>query len=287
MKDRRGNWYLLTGLIIGLAAGVIFAWWLFPVKYVDTDPSSLSEIDQDEYRRVIALAYQANHDIGRARERLRLMKDDNDVQALAAQAQRMLGENYPPDEARALALLAADLGKPPEAISTSTPPAVEPAATLPPAQQQTATATATAVILDPIRTPTPLPPTLTPTVTLTPEPTFTLRPTMTEIPTLSAPFALKKKEEVCGANAQPGLLQVEVLGADDQPMPGVPIVITWKDGEETFYTGLAPEISPGYADFNAEPGSSYTLRVMETGQEVVVSGIREGCGLQLTFSQNP
>jgi len=286
MNDGRGNWYLLTGLIIGLAAGVIFSWWLFPVKYVDTDPSSLSETDKDEYRLVIALAYQANHDIGRARERLSLINDDNDIQALAAQAQRMLGENYPPDEARALALLAADLGKPPEEIATPTPHAVEPAATLTPAQQ-TATPTAATVILDPIRTPTPPPPTLTPTVTLTPEPTFTLRPTMTATPTLSAPFALKEREEICGATAQPGLLQVEVLGPDDQPVPGVPIVIIWKNGEETFFTGLAPEISPGYADVHLEPGTSYTLRVMKTGQEVVVSGIREGCGLRLTFSQNP
>ena len=38
MNESRGNLYLLTGLVIGLAAGLLFAWVISPVKYVDIEP---------------------------------------------------------------------------------------------------------------------------------------------------------------------------------------------------------------------------------------------------------
>ena len=120
MNEKRGNWYLLTGLVLGLVIGLGFAWFISPVKYTDIAPASLTSSYKDEYRRVIALAYTANHDIDRARVRINLLDANNPAQVLAAQAQHMVAENQAPQEARALALLAADLGRP-QSISAATP----------------------------------------------------------------------------------------------------------------------------------------------------------------------
>ena len=40
MNEQRGNWYLLTGVLIGVAGGLLVGW--FPVRYTDTEPSALS-----------------------------------------------------------------------------------------------------------------------------------------------------------------------------------------------------------------------------------------------------
>ena len=37
MRDEeRGHWYLLTGLILGFVLGLLYAWLVQPVKFVDT-----------------------------------------------------------------------------------------------------------------------------------------------------------------------------------------------------------------------------------------------------------
>jgi len=41
----------------------------------------------------------------------------------------------------------------------------------------------------------------------------------------------------------------------------VRIDITWSDGADYFFTGLYPEISPGYADFQMTPGTIYRVKV--------------------------
>ena len=39
MRDNRGPWYLLTGLVIGAALGLVFSWLVYPIRYVDTAPA--------------------------------------------------------------------------------------------------------------------------------------------------------------------------------------------------------------------------------------------------------
>ena len=74
-QRERGPWYLLTGLIIGVVFGVLYAWLVSPVEYVDTPPASLRADFKDQYRVMIAAAYMANGDLLRARARLDLLQD--------------------------------------------------------------------------------------------------------------------------------------------------------------------------------------------------------------------
>ncbi len=101
-------WYLLTGLILGFLLGLLYAWWVNPVVYSDTEPATLRADYKDLYRATIAQAYAATGDLARAESRLALLRDEDAVFALGTQAQQMLAAGEAED-ARALALLAAAL----------------------------------------------------------------------------------------------------------------------------------------------------------------------------------
>jgi hypothetical protein len=113
------------------------------------------------------------------------------------------------------------------------------------------------------------------------------------MPSPSAPFRLVSQDKLCDPKADPGLLQVTVLNAQGNPMPGIEITITWAEGADRFFTGFQPEISAGYADYTMTGGKSYSLQVARMG--VPVSGIAAPIctsplaqtylgGMQLTFS---
>ena len=120
-EENRGNLYLVTGIVIGLALGLLFSWVIQPVQYLDTSPDSLKEIYQDQYRAVIAAAFEANQDMVRAKARLELLGDEDIVQAVAEQAQRALAEGGPAGEVKALGQLANALGRSiPKTIPTET-----------------------------------------------------------------------------------------------------------------------------------------------------------------------
>jgi hypothetical protein len=218
----------------------------------------------------------------------------NPVQVLASQAQRMIAENQPAQEARTLALLANDLSLPSSdstiisasmQTATSKQAAAETNGTKSPDGATTSETTTTADISAAIQTPTALSPTNTPTIRPTPLPTSTLHPTATPTRILDAPFKLKTKQEICDGSVPPGLLQIEVTGIDRKSLPAVQIHVLWQNGEDSFYTGLAPEISPGYADFVMTPGSTYDVIVGEASTAVKGLAANDRCGLRLEFVQ--
>lgn len=287
-EERRGHWYLLTGALIGLAAGLLISLVLSPLSYTDSDPSALREVSKNEMRQLIALAYQANGNLPRAQSRLSLLQDADPNRELAAQAQRILGEGGSPDEARALAALAAALsgsaqpepGAQAEADLTTTPPdGAQP--TAPPSEGETPPAVGTEIAGEAVQTATP------PRPTSTPRPTFTPRPTSTPPRVLDAPFSLTNQVQICDGSLPAGRLAVQVSGRDGQPLAGVPVQVTWGDGQSsTFYTGLAPEISPGYADFQMQPGVTYTLKVGEASEAVTDLSVPScGGGWQVEFQE--
>lgn len=109
MSENRGSWYLLTGLIIGVVLGLVYGWVFQPFASLDTEPGTLAAEDKDAYRVLIAQAYGANGDLVRARARLDLLQDEDVLQALELQAQRIQASDDSSEAAHALAKLAADM----------------------------------------------------------------------------------------------------------------------------------------------------------------------------------
>jgi len=263
MNERHGPWYLFTGVVIGVALGLLIAWVISPVEYIDTAPYSMRSDAKDAFRGLIAQAYLEDGDLARARSRLALLQDANPLQVLADQAQRMLAKNTSPDEARALAQMAADMQSAP-ATGTSGPGEQKATSTPAPSQSESiASPTATLDIGQVVLTPTSAP-----TKSPTPVSTFTPRALVRASATPGAPFALKDKTKVCDPKLTSGLLQVEVHNAADAPVSGVRVDVTWGAGQDSFFTGLFPLMDAGYADFVMASGVTYNLQIGEGGELV-------------------
>lgn len=285
---KRFPWEVIPVLAIGIILGLLYAWMVAPVRYINTSPNTLRTDFKDQYRMLIAASYASTHDLARAKSRLELLGDSDPIQALTAQAQHMLASGQPFDVVQQVAMLADDLQSgvahiPPTAISESNVSAESPTAT--PAA--------------------PLSETEMPQVTLVPSPTveiintivpltITPRPTPTLTPTAGAPFILLSNDKVCNPNLTDGLMQISVIDSHHHQMPGVEIIITWDGGEENFFTGFKPEIANGYADYMMQPSVSYTIRIAESGTPVPnltaptctdSSGQTYTGGLHLAFQQ--
>ncbi len=248
MEQNRGNWYLLTGLILGLIMGIVYAWVIAPVKEVDTHPNLLRSDYKDIYRELISRAYQANNNLPRAEARLELLGDEDPSLALAAQAQRYLAESGDNETAKILANLSAALQQ--AAITAETPPpAPSPAASDNPSSG-TIESSAGSSSLGSQSTPT------LPEESAEPSPS----------PTNSPPFIIQDSSAVCDPTLGEPLIQVTATNGEGEGVPGVTLEISLgTDPKEIFYTGLKPELGLGYADYLAEPGLTYQLEIPESG----------------------
>ena len=277
MSERRGPWYLVTGLILGAVAGLLYAWLISPVHYVATSPSSLRADFKDSYRLMIALSYAADGDIGRASSRLSLLGDPRPSESLAAQAQQILAQGGSQSDARVLAVLAMALAQQPtttfstSATAQTSTPARLPTSTLAtatfgPSLPATQTLTPAITIVTHAISPSPQ---VSPTQVLTPtKRTGTPLSTLTPTTTPGSPFVLRERSQVCDQNTSQPMLQVQMNDAAGNPVAGIEILVSWLGGEDIFYTGLMPGINPGYADFQMTPGVSYTLHLTDGGQPV-------------------
>jgi len=275
VNDDRGSWYLLTGLIFGIILGLLYAWVISPLDYVDTSPATLRDDYKDAYRLSISLVYLATGDVERARARLDLLKEDDVAKVLAEQAQRYLAEGKPEEDVKALGLLAA-------ALRASPTPENEVSPTLAPSEEEIFTAT---VSPTPQQTPTSLQASTAIVITNTrevdlhatqkPQVTFTPTPTITPSPTMGLPFVLKEKKEICNPDLEQPLIQVVVMDAASVEVPNVTLIINWDDSEEKFYTGMKPEMGMGYADYTMAEGEVYIVHVADGGELVKDLAVHE------------
>jgi len=283
----RFPWSALLALLLGLGAGLAYSWVISPLQIVDAVPGALRDDFKDQYRSAIAAAYLSTANLERAKARLALLNDADPLEALNAQAQRMLA-NGDFQSADQLALLSAALQG--NGISVALPP----------------TSTIPVEIIQPTQSPnapSPIPTSPTQdiaTATLEVTPTQPLpiastpRPTQTPIPTIGVPFKLIAQESLCDSNLPDGLLQVLVLNSNRRQMPGMEIRITWEANEDRFFTGLKPELGNGYADFLMTPNIAYAVQLAQ-GSDVASGLIAPACqtssganyfgGFKLTFQQ--
>lgn len=244
---RPSDWLtFILGVVVGLLAGVFYAWRINPVSYTQTDPTSLRADFRMDYLALVASAYAATGNLERAQGRLAILSMDGIAETLGALAQQRLAAGYPETEARALAGLAGALGERPSNL---------PVATL---GTQGAT---------PVR-----PITSTPRPMRTPQPTSTRAPSATP----GAPFQLTRQELLCDPQETVPRLQVQVLDASGRGVPAMAIRVVWDQGSDQFFTGLKPELGAGYADFNLQPGIAYTVEL--PGSSALVTGLElEAC----------
>lgn len=285
----RFPWGAFLALLLGLGAGLAYAWVISPLQIVDAVPSALRDDFKDQYRSAIAAAYASAGNLERAKARLALLGDTNSIEALNAQAQRLLanGEFQSADQ---VALLAEALQG--NGIALVPPPPPTPTTRV--EDIQTALPQNT---LSPIPT-SPTQEISTATFEVTPTQTFavaaTPRPTQTPIPTIGVSFKLIAQESLCDSNLPDGLLQVLVLNSNRRQMPGMEIRITWEANEDRFFTGLKPELGNGYADFLMTPNIAHSVQLAQ-GSDVASGLIAPACqtssgenyfgGFKLTFQQ--
>lgn len=258
---RRFPWLALILFLLGAALGVYYSWVVSPVRYVDTPPDSLRADFKDQMRASIAAAYAATGDLQRARVRINLLEDTDPVQALNAQAQRMVASGDPYGSVEQVARLAVDL-------QAGAPVAQAPTATRLPTQTFEEEPTAET---PPVETPIPGETTEPPAPTTDASEAAaspTPRPTRTPTSRPGLPYGLVSQDTLCEEGLAEGLLQVVILDTRRRPAPGREVIAAWDSGEEHFFTGLKPELGNGYADFVMQAGTFYSVRVAAGGPPV-------------------
>jgi hypothetical protein len=278
MKLFRGSiFFIILGLIAGLGLGLIYSWQISPVTYVDANPAILRADFKDKYRIVIAAAYTSSLDLARARARLNLLSDKDPIGELSAQAQRMAGTGESIEDTQLLAKLATDLQQGYASnVIPDTPVVITPFIGTPFVAVTGTQGLETPTTEGPIPTVTDfLEPVILPTLSfeqtpLVPQGLYTSTPRPTPIPTkgINTPFTLVGQDTVCDEDLSPGLLQFILMDSHRNQTPGIQIIVTWDEGEDSFFTGFKTEIGDGYADFIMQADTVYSVRLVDGGSFV-------------------
>lgn len=290
----RFPWWILNAIfavLIGLGAGLAYAWTISPENFTDSNPALLRADFKDRFRSAIAAAYSATGNLPRAEARLELLGDNTPTESLNAQAQRAIasGDFVQADQLAALSA-ALENGVNVTIPITSTPVSFEPVDT----EEPTSTL---------LPSPADLPVVLTETLegiatqSIKTPPVLssaTPRPTRTPLPTQGAPFRLVGEDTVCDPNLPERLLQIIVYNSNRRQLAGIKIIITWDTGGEEFFTGFKPELGNGYADFEMFPDTSHAVQ-LAIGSEIATNLVPPTCetssgetylgGYKLTFQQ--
>lgn len=258
--------HIIFALLIGLGVGLAYSWFISPVTYTDASPSILSSDFKDQYRIVIAAAYQSNQDLARAKARLNLLGDANPIAELSAQAQRMLASGEAFDTVQPLAQLATDLQL--GIVSNPVTATLIPTSLHTPQVESTLDETTTSFPVSEEAGVTSEPTLFFEQTPLIPiQETITPRPTGTAVVSNSNPFHLVGQETICDPT-KPALMQLIFLDSRRNEVAGVEIVVTWNAGEDNFFTGFKPELGNGYADFVMQADTIYNIQVITGGSFV-------------------
>jgi hypothetical protein len=273
---RKGDWLwwvggFFVGFVIGLTLSLAYGWILDP-RPAPVTPSDLQAEDRAFYTRLVALAFAHDGNLEQARKRLAALNEPEVANNVVALTEAFIEQEGDVRDIRALVGLSEALGQTtsvmaafivtPTPLPTATPtfaptptprPTRTPTPTITNTPLPSATPTRTRV---PTRTPTA---TRTPTVTRTPRPTRTPTATNSPTPGPDAPFGVAQSVVLCDDGNSGGLLRVYVRDRLGAGAPGVAINVSWSGGQDTFFTGFKPDIDPGYADFQMEPGQRYEL----------------------------
>lgn len=244
---------LVMGVILGVLAGVNFAWNIEPIEEVDTSPRQLREDAKTEYAVAILLDYGYTNDLGETVQRLSDLDLDGD------------------DPIQSVADIACDLASTGYANSSSGIRAVQVMMRFYQGQGRTSCADelipvniidgSSSVVQMTVPTSTPQ---LISTKTPTPIGTPISVATPTSAPATLAPnintanFEVIDVRTFCDSELS-GIIEVRVWEGNNDPYPGQAVRVRWNGGESVFFTGLKPERGFDFADFQMEAGVEYTI----------------------------
>ena len=246
----RFPWIALSaGFLLGLIGGLIYAWFLNPVKWVDVAPNRLNAQDQQTYILLVSEAYLQDFNLARAQARLQSLGVHDIAGLVATQADSAFLRGDDNHQVYALTVLAEALGAQPLAAAvfsgTASPTSMPP----------------------PVMITLPPPPSSTPTDTPAPTPTpFVATPTPT-VPAV-ADLALLSLQAVCEEGRAAGRIEVYVYDEIGEGIPAVRVTVSWGASQEVFFTGLKPDVDLGYADFQMEADQVYSVALDQLAEPV-------------------
>jgi hypothetical protein len=237
---RSARFIFLAGLIAGLACGLSYAWLINPLNRSQTGPAQLSRAEQDSYILLVSEAYAADGDWSAVERRLAALNDPIVPGRVVELMEKAVREQHSLPQAQHLAALARDLGASSAAVPLFAPPIAPPPAAV--ATITTSRETAARATSAPARS------------TADEEEAAPA----TQAAVMPDAFELLGSELNCdgAAVARLAFFVEDGLGA---PRPGAAIMVRWEEGADTFYTGMRPEIDPGFADFEMTPGVVYAV----------------------------
>ncbi|NWG16274.1 MAG: hypothetical protein HXY41_06525 [Chloroflexi bacterium] len=102
---------LILGLVVGLGIGLYLGWVRFPVEFVDSPASSLSQRYKDDFIVMVASGYVKDGDLGGAVERLRLLGVANIPAFVQEVTERYISNSQNADDISVLVALSESLGR--------------------------------------------------------------------------------------------------------------------------------------------------------------------------------
>jgi hypothetical protein len=274
--------FLPLGCALGLTVGLFITWVVWPVEYYDTDPIDLRTEHKEDYVLMIAAGFAQDDDLERAAVKLEELGSE-DPRQMVLRVFRRYSEGGYEDESRILARLAYDIGVQDVALL---PYMETPAATVEIIASPTVTPTLEATIApEPtgpspeatVRPTEPAPEATTTPTTPAPEPTVTsTSPPLP--PTVEVDFQLLEQSDLgCGSDWGGNYILVYVQDEHGRGLAGVQVMVSGPGGEDSFFTGLKPEVDAGFSDFLVTTPGTYTAQVL-TGTSHTAEGITFGDG---------
>jgi hypothetical protein len=102
---------LIIGLVVGLGVGLYLGWVRFPVEFVNSPASSLSQRYKDDFIVMVASGYLKDGDLGGAVERLRLLGVANIPAFVQEVTERYISNSQNADDISVLVALSESLGR--------------------------------------------------------------------------------------------------------------------------------------------------------------------------------
>lgn len=248
---------MIVGLLLGLVGGLIYTWFVVPLKYFDTYPPMLAENYRQDWIRMATWSYGLDGNWERTQTRL-LNLPASEIALVSGQVfERAATGGQSAEVLERIAGLASTYGASGPGISlyasggndgVLAPPTVEPqpSPTVPLVERMP-----TAVRTDE-----------------TPRPRTTPRPSATAL-AMTEPIMIISQTLSC--ELEPFLAvslevsrTVTVRGREVQEQVGLPmreVWLIWDDGADRAITGLRPQKGLGYADFVVVADRTYNLYI--------------------------